>query len=40
MVGYTATTSFGIYYFKYIYGNEDMYAVFLGIGHLPDPGAA
>ena len=28
MVGYTATTSFGIYYFKYIYGDENMYAVF------------
>ncbi|HHT15919.1 MAG TPA: MFS transporter [Clostridiales bacterium] len=37
MVGYTATTSFGIYYFKYIYGNENMYAVFalvLGISQI------
>jgi melibiose permease/lactose/raffinose/galactose permease len=37
MVGYTATTSFGIYYFKYIYGDENMYAVFalvLGISQI------
>lgn len=37
MVGYTATTSFGIYYFKYIYGNEDTYPVFalvLGVSQI------
>ena len=37
MVGYTATTSFGIYYFKYIYGDEDMYAIFalvLGVSQI------
>lgn len=37
MVGYTATTSFGIYYFKYIYGDENMYAVFalvLGVSQI------
>ncbi len=37
MVGYTATTSFGIYYFKYIYGDENMYSVFalvLGISQI------
>jgi melibiose permease/lactose/raffinose/galactose permease len=28
MIGYMTTTSFGIYYFKYAYGNEDMYSVF------------
>lgn len=27
-IGYTTTTSFGIYYFKYAYGNEDMYSIF------------
>ena len=37
MVGYTVTTSFGIYYFKYIYGDENMYAVFalvLGVSQI------
>ena len=28
MIGYVTTTSFGIYFFKYAYGNEDMYSVF------------
>ncbi|MDD2427738.1 MAG: glycoside-pentoside-hexuronide (GPH):cation symporter [Eubacteriales bacterium] len=28
MSGYTATTGLGIYYFKYIYGDENMYSVF------------
>lgn len=28
MIGYMTTTSFGIYYFKYAYGNEDMYSIF------------
>ncbi|MGV8845117.1 glycoside-pentoside-hexuronide (GPH):cation symporter [Tessaracoccus sp.] len=31
MAGYTATTSLGIYYFKYIYGDENMYPVFAAI---------
>lgn len=30
-ISYTTTTSFGIYYFKYVYGNEDFYSVFAGI---------
>ena len=37
MFGYTATTSFGIYYFKYIYGDETMYAPFalvLGVSQI------
>ncbi|MDO5736113.1 MAG: glycoside-pentoside-hexuronide (GPH):cation symporter [Propionibacteriaceae bacterium] len=37
MAGYTATTSLGIYYFKYIYGNEQMYpffALILGVAQL------
>ena len=28
MIGYMTTTSFGIYYFKYAYGNEEMYSIF------------
>ena len=35
--GYSTTTSFGIYFFKYAYGNEGMYAVFamiLGVAQL------
>ncbi len=31
MAGYMTTTSLGIYYFKYVYGNEDMYSVFAAI---------
>lgn len=31
MIGYVTTTSFGIYFFKYAFGNEDMYAVFAGV---------
>ncbi len=37
MAGYTATTSLGIYYFKYVYGDENMYPVFaavLGVAQL------
>ena len=37
MIGYTTTTTFGIYYFKYIYGDEGMYPVFtviLGVSQL------
>ncbi|MDO5572850.1 MAG: glycoside-pentoside-hexuronide (GPH):cation symporter [bacterium] len=36
-IGYTTTTSFGIYYFKYAYGNEDMYSIFaiiLGVSQI------
>jgi Na+/melibiose symporter-like transporter len=31
MIGYVTTTSFGQYFFKYAYGNEDMYPVFAGL---------
>lgn len=37
MAGYTATTGLGIYYFKYIFGDENMYSVFaliLGISQI------
>lgn len=37
MIGYITTTSFGVYYFKYAYGNEAMYPVFaivLGISQI------
>lgn len=31
MIGYCTTTAFGTYYFKYAYGNEDMYMVFAAV---------
>ncbi len=31
MVGYCTTTSFGVYFFKYAFKNENMYSVFAGI---------
>ncbi|HPJ02304.1 MAG TPA: glycoside-pentoside-hexuronide (GPH):cation symporter [Candidatus Limiplasma sp.] len=37
MIGYMTTTSFGLYFFKYAYGNQDMYAIFalvLGVSQL------
>lgn len=37
MIGYCTTTSFGLYYFKYVYGNEDMYSIFaviLGVSQI------
>ncbi|MDR1640035.1 MAG: glycoside-pentoside-hexuronide (GPH):cation symporter [Clostridiales bacterium] len=37
MTGYMTTTSFGIYYFKYVYGDEAMYSIFaiiLGVSQL------
>ncbi len=37
MVGYITTTSFGVYYFKYAYGDESMYSIFalvLGISQI------
>lgn len=37
MVGYMTTTTFGVYFFKYAYGDENMYAVFalvLGVAQL------
>ncbi len=37
MIGYTTTTSFGVYFFKYAFKNEGMYSVFaaiLGISQL------
>jgi melibiose permease/lactose/raffinose/galactose permease len=30
-IGYDTTTSFGIYFFKYAYGNENMFSVFAAI---------
>lgn len=29
--GYMTTTSFGVYYFKYVFGNENMYSIFAAI---------
>jgi len=37
MIGYITTTTFGLYYFKYAYGDEDMFPVFsaiLGVSQL------
>ncbi len=37
MVGYSTTTSFGIYFFKYAYGDEGMYGIFaliLGVSQI------
>jgi melibiose permease/lactose/raffinose/galactose permease len=37
MIGYTTTASFGLYFFKYAYGNEGMYAIFalvLGVSQI------
>ncbi|MCL2718218.1 MAG: glycoside-pentoside-hexuronide (GPH):cation symporter [Lachnospiraceae bacterium] len=37
MIGYMTTTSFGVYFFKYAYGDENMYSIFaavLGISQL------
>jgi len=31
MIGYMTTTSFGVYFFKYAYGDEGMYSVFAAI---------
>lgn len=31
MIGYTTTASFGVYFFKYAYGDENMYAVFAAV---------
>ena len=31
MIGYVTTTSFGLYYFKYAFKNEDMYSIFAAI---------
>lgn len=31
MIGYCTTTSFGVYFFKYAYKDENMYSVFAGI---------
>ena len=31
MIGYCTTTSFGTYYFKFAYGDENMYSVFAGV---------
>lgn len=37
MIGYTTTASFGLYFFKYAYGDEEMYAAFaliLGVSQI------
>jgi len=37
MIGYTTTTTFGIYFFKYVYGDQSMYPIFtviLGVSQL------
>lgn len=37
MIGYVTTTSYGLYFFKYAYGDENMYAIFaiiLGISQI------
>ncbi len=37
MIGYVTTTSFGLYFFKYAYGDEGMYAIFalvLGVSQI------
>ena len=37
MIGYSTTTSLGLYYFKYVYGDEGMYSIFaviLGVSQL------
>ncbi|MCL2343546.1 MAG: glycoside-pentoside-hexuronide (GPH):cation symporter [Firmicutes bacterium] len=37
MIGYVTTTSFGLYYFKYVYGDENMYPIFaviLGVSQI------
>lgn len=37
MIGYMTTTAFGLYYFKYAYGNENMYSIFaviLGVSQI------
>ncbi|MCL2243609.1 MAG: glycoside-pentoside-hexuronide (GPH):cation symporter [Treponema sp.] len=37
MIGYVTTTSFGLYFFKYVYGDEGMYPVFamiLGVSQI------
>lgn len=31
MTGYVTTTSFGVHYFKYVYGDENMYSVFAAV---------
>ena len=31
MIGYTTTTEFGLYFFKYAYGDEGMYTVFAAV---------
>lgn len=31
MIGYTTTTSFGLYYFEFIFGDKDMYGVFAAV---------
>jgi melibiose permease/lactose/raffinose/galactose permease len=39
MIGYTTTISFGAYFFKYVYGDENMYSVFAAVLGLSQIGA-
>lgn len=39
MIGYTTTANFGTYFFKYAYGNENMYSVFALVLGLSQMGA-
>lgn len=39
MIGYVTTTSFGLYFFKYAYGDENMYSIFAVILGLSQIGA-
>jgi melibiose permease/lactose/raffinose/galactose permease len=39
MIGYTTTISFGAYFFKYAYGDENMYSVFAAVLGLSQIGA-
>ena len=37
MIGYTTTTSFGLFYFQFVFGNEAMFSIFaliLGVGQI------
>jgi melibiose permease/lactose/raffinose/galactose permease len=39
MIGYTTTISFGAYFFKYVYGDENMYSVFAAVLGISQIGA-
>jgi len=40
MTGYVTTTTFGVYFFKYVYRNENMYSPFAAVLAFVDPGLA